>query len=199
MTEPGMEFKLQGNQSQRRSNCDVPRSSRNIPGRHTVDQRNPSLYKVCAVARNSMTSVIAVRHRLTAAVLAVLMAALGWFVRSESAHDHLHFRPTARSSLAAKGKLSGRETSHASTTTPRWLKLGPVPGDAAPPGPAGPHRHRSLAFDSLAAGQWCGLFVPVAVPILDLPAVVGLMPHQLTAPLRTHWLLLPGRAPPVCA
>jgi hypothetical protein len=146
-----------------------------------------------------MTSVIAVRHRLTAAVLAVLMAALGWFVRSESAHDHLHFRPTARSSLAAKGKLSGRETSHASTTTPRWLKLGPVPGDAAPPGPAGPHRHRSLAFDSLAAGQWCGLFVPVAVPILDLPAVVGLMPHQLTAPLRTHWLLLPGRAPPVCA
>lgn len=129
----------------------------------------------------------------------MLMAALGWFVNSEAAHDHLHFHPAAKASLGAKNKLADKQASRVTTQTPRWLKLGPPPKNAAPPVPAGPHRHRSLAFDSLAAGQWCGLFTPAALPILELPVVVGLMSHQLPAPLRTHWVLLPGRAPPVCA
>ena len=127
------------------------------------------------------------------------MAALGWFVRSETAHDHLHVRSAARPLLVTKEILAGAHALKVTTQTPRWLKLGPVPKDAAPQAPAGPHRHRSLAFDSLAAGQWCGLFTPAALPILELPVVVGLMPHRLTAPLRTHWLLLPGRAPPAGA
>ena len=138
-------------------------------------------------------------HQCTATVLALLMAWLGWFVRSEAAHDHLHVRPAISSLLAAKGKLIGAHALKVTTQTPRWLKLGPVPKDAAPQAPAGPHRHRSLAFDSLAAGQWCGLFTPAALPVLDLPVIAELVPHRLVAPPRTLWLLLPGRAPPVCA
>jgi hypothetical protein len=151
------------------------------------------------VTRNSSFPTVTVRHRLTAAVLTVLMAALGWFVRCEAAHDHLHLHPAAKSSLVARGKLAAASAAHVTTQTPRWLKLGPAPKAAAPQGPAGPHRHRSLAFDSLAAGQWCGLFAPTALPVLNLPVVGGLVPHRLVTPPRTHWVLLPGRAPPVCA
>jgi hypothetical protein len=142
---------------------------------------------------------LTILHQGTAALLAMLMAWLGWFVRSETAHNHLHFHPPATPHLVAKGKLAGAHTQAFTTQAPRWLKLAPAPADSPSPAPAGPHRHRSVAFDSLAAGLWCGLFAPAAVPILDLPAVVGLIPHPLTAPLRTHWVLLPGRAPPACA
>lgn len=138
----------------------------------------------------------AILHQVTAALLAVLLAALGWFVRSEAAHDHLHFHPTA-TQLAAKGKISVAGAGQITTPAPRWLKLGPAPEDAAPQAPAGPHRHRSVAFDSLAAGQWCGLFAPAALPLPDLPMVAGPVLRPLAAPLRTHWVLLPGRAPPV--
>ena len=167
----------------------------NPPGRHSLDQCSLSFYKVPILMRRFASSACEVQHRLTAAVLTVLMAALGWFVRSEAAHDHLHFHPVANSSFAVSGGVAG----HVITKTPRWLKLGPVPKDASAPEPAGSHRHRSLAFDSLAAGQWCSLFTPAALPVLDLPAVGGPVPHRLVAPPRTHWLLLPGRAPPVCA
>ncbi|PAW86435.1 MAG: hypothetical protein B9S33_08015 [Pedosphaera sp. Tous-C6FEB] len=147
------------------------------------------------MTRNFTSTAVGVRHQLTAAVLAVLMSALGWFVRSEAAHDHLHFHPVAKSSFA----VSGGVVAHVITKTPRWLKLGPVPKDASAPEPAGSHRHRSLAFDSLAAGQWCSLFTPAALPVLDLPVVAGPVPHRLVALLSPHWTLLPGRAPPACA
>ncbi len=146
-----------------------------------------------------MKPKLAIVHRFTAAVLAAMMACLGWFVRSETAHDHLHVHPAAKSQLVAKGKLSGTQPQAFTTQAPRWLKLAPAPADSPAPVPAGPHRHRSVAFDSLAAGLWCGLFAPAALPILDLPTVAGLIPHQLAAPLRTHWVLLPGRAPPARA
>ncbi|NBR85475.1 MAG: hypothetical protein EB141_13125 [Verrucomicrobia bacterium] len=141
----------------------------------------------------------AIFHQFTALVLAAQIVWLGWFIRSEAAHDHLHVQPVVKSSHAAKGKLTGAMAAHVITLTPRWLKLVPLPKDAAPHGPAGAHHHRSLGFDSLASGQWCGLFTPAALPVLDMPAAAGLVPHRLVTPLRTHWLLLPGRAPPACA
>lgn len=134
------------------------------------------------------------------------MAWLGWFLRSESAHDHLHVHASPAQALLAgqrtlKPDGSANFTRNGQTFTtqaPRWLKLAPAPADL-PPLPTGPHRHRSLAFDSLAGGQWCGLFAPAALPVLDLPALAGLVPPPVVAPLRSHWRLLPGRAPPVCA
>lgn len=134
-----------------------------------------------------------------------MLALLGWFVRSESAHDFLHFHPSPAHSLLAgqnalkrdaSGKV-GRNGPVFTTQTPRWLKLGPAPADSQSKVPAGPHRHHSVAFDSLAAGLWCGLFAPAAVPILDLPTRTSLVPHRIVALPRTHWLLLPGRGPPV--
>ncbi|MEQ2005199.1 MAG: hypothetical protein ABMA26_00260 [Limisphaerales bacterium] len=150
------------------------------------------------MARHSKSSAGPAWHRLTAAVLATMMAWLGWFVRSETAHDHLHFHPVAKSQLIANGKLSAAHSLGFTTQTPRWLKVGPAPERSTPPAPTGPHHHRSLAFDSLAAGLWCGLFTPAALPVLDLPVVTGMVQPPLVAPLRTQWLLLPGRAPPVC-
>lgn len=138
-------------------------------------------------------------NRLTAAVLAVVMAALGWFLRSEAAHDFLHFHPSAVE-LARAGKAQlEREAKAPVTQTPRWLKVAAAPTDVPLPAPAGPHRHRSLTFDSLAAGQWCGLFTPAALPALDLPALAAAIPQRLVALPHVHWLLLPGRAPPAWA
>ncbi|NBV22826.1 MAG: hypothetical protein EBS05_13035 [Proteobacteria bacterium] len=136
-------------------------------------------------------------NQFTAAVLTVLMAALGWFVHSEVAHDHLHVHPAKGARFTGGMRHSGQPMAGVVTLTPRWLKLGPAPSDRPFPAPAGPHRHRSLAFDSLAAGQWCGLFTSAALPVLELPVVMGLVPHRSVPPLRTHWVLLPGRAPPV--
>ncbi len=164
-----------------------------------VDRHKSSRYRARAVTRDSSPPAPALWHQLTAVGLAGLMTWLGWLVRSEAAHDHLHVRPATSSLLAATGKLSGASAAHGTTQTPRWLKLGPLPKDAAPQVPFGTHQHRSLAFDSLAAGQWCGLFAPAALPLPQLTAVAPPLPRLRVAPPRTHWLLLPGRAPPACA
>jgi hypothetical protein len=138
----------------------------------------------------------ALLNQLTAAVLAVVMTALGWFLRSETAHDFLHFHPSAVQ-LARAGQAQLERAGKAVVTqTPRWLKVAAAPADAPAPTPAGPHRHRSLAFDSLAAGQWCGLFTPAALPTLDLPALAAAVPQRPVALPRVHWRFLPGRAPP---
>jgi hypothetical protein len=138
-------------------------------------------------------------HQLIATLLAVVMAALGWFLRSETAHDFLHFHPSA-AQLARAGKAQlAREGKSVVTQTPRWLKVTAAPREGTAPKPAGAHHHRSIAFDSLAAGQWCGLFTPAVLPMLDRPTVAVAAPLRLVPLPSPHWTLLHGRAPPACA
>lgn len=127
-----------------------------------------------------------------------MMAWLGWFVRSETAHDHLHFHAPAKlSALTGALKQAGSHALAASTKTPRWLKVAPAPVDSRVP--AGPHRHRDASFDSLAAGLWCGLFAPAVVPVPNLSALAATLRPLPAPPDRLEWLLLPGRAPPALA
>ncbi len=138
-------------------------------------------------------------HRLTAAVLAVLMAALGWFVRSEAAHDHLHVHGSTAQLVDASLAQLARDGRVVVTQKPRWLKVAAAPREGTAPKPAGAHHHRSIAFDSLAAGQWCGLFTPAVLPMLDRPTVAVAAPLRLVPLPSPHWTLLHGRAPPACA
>ncbi|MBM3831375.1 MAG: hypothetical protein FJ406_12685 [Verrucomicrobia bacterium] len=136
-------------------------------------------------------------NQFTAAVLAVVMTAMGWFLRSETAHDFLHVHATAAQLARSSAAQLAREGKAVVTQTPRWLKVVAAPAETPVPAPAGPHQHRSFAFDSLASGGWSGLFAPVEVPVPNLTAVT-VAPSFLSAePHGSAWLLAPGRAPPI--
>lgn len=171
----------------------------NLSGWHSLDHCRLSFYKVPILMHGVASSAREIQHRLTAVVLAVLMAALGWFVRSEAAHDHLHVHSSAAQLAGASLAQFARDGRVVVTQKPRWLKVAAAPGEGSAPKPAGAHHHRSVAFDSLAAGQWCGLFTPAVLPLLDRPTVAVAAPLRHVPLPSPHWTLLPGRAPPACA